>query len=146
MEKNATYRGDASHRAHEVPNSSAVSFPTILESMTAALTNTTNADGSNTAEGIPLEQLEALASVAAHEAGRMLARLQTGEHDGLPPHEHFTCGTGHIAAERTVRIIEQMAHWGPVDAEAIETINHLVDQAGLGFARVNLAYNCEVPF
>lgn len=56
-----------------------------------------------------------------------------------------TCGTGHLAAERALRIIER--HGYPGD-ERWEFLTMLTDQAGQEFnaARTNLPHDDDVPF
>lgn len=59
--------------------------------------------------------------------------------DERPPEfEHWTCATGHIKAERALRIVEQMSRWDGLTADAIESIEHLCDRAGPAFARKEL--------
>lgn len=67
-------------------------------------------------------------------------QMQTGEAEGLPPHEPFTCGTNHLAAERTLRLVQRsIDHPGTkLDYALIEKLEQLVDDAGLGFARATL--------
>lgn len=63
-----------------------------------------------------------------------------------PHYEHWTCGTGHIRAQRALRIIERAAHYGLTD-ELVEQITDLVDQAGPADCREALAVKLdEVPF
>jgi hypothetical protein len=56
--------------------------------------------------------------------------------DQLPPYHPGTCGTGYLTFERSLRIIEQLQ--GRIDAEAIDAITRLCDEAGVPFARIAL--------
>ncbi len=73
-------------------------------------------------------------------------RHQTGEAYGLPPYEPPTCGTGHLIAERTLRLLDKGT---PFDAlpggDAIQELATLVEQAGVGFAREWLVRNSPQP-
>lgn len=56
--------------------------------------------------------------------------------------EHWTCGTAHIRAERTLRLIEKV---GTSQLDAMEMIQSLVDEAGIANARAALLAD-DVPF
>lgn len=61
--------------------------------------------------------------------------------------EQFTCATSPLAAERALRIIENGTRMGEAlpDAEAIDGITRLCDEAGPAFARMSV--NGEgIPF
>ena len=63
-----------------------------------------------------------------------------------PTYEHWTCGTAHIRAERTLRILERSSgHW---TMEAIGLIADLVDEAGPANCRAALNRDDfdQVPF
>jgi hypothetical protein len=69
----------------------------------------------------------------------------TRDGDPLPKHEHATCATKYLLAERTVRIVEGLARGGKsIDSEMLETIDTLVDIAGVQMAREALSE--PVPF
>ncbi len=64
--------------------------------------------------------------------------------DGPEAFDHWTCGTGHIRAERTLRLI---AHVMASGIEEMEMLAGLVNEAGIAFARKALApIDDEVPF
>ncbi|WP_292960552.1 hypothetical protein [Novosphingobium sp. UBA1939] len=81
-------------------------------------------------------------------------RHQTGEAYGIPAFEPATCGTGHLIAERTLRILGRATVLeGAPTAETAEAIESLVDRAGIAFAREALAadtkvrrFNDDLPF
>jgi hypothetical protein len=61
--------------------------------------------------------------------------------------EHFTCATDHLAAERTLRIVECATQWGSIDSDTIDTISALVDRAGPARARAALERQFDaLPF
>lgn len=57
--------------------------------------------------------------------------------------EHWTCGTAHISAERTLRLIEMV---GAASLDAMEFINAKVDEAGIANARAALRPHDDLPF
>lgn len=56
--------------------------------------------------------------------------------------EHWTCGTAHMRAERTLRLIDKVS---ASQLDAIEMIHSLVDEAGIANARAALEWG-DVPF
>lgn len=75
--------------------------------------------------------------------------LETQPDERPPVFEHWNCGTGHLKAERALRVVERLSHSGRIDAETIEAIEYLSDQAGPAFARQSIGETIrddEVPF
>jgi hypothetical protein len=63
-------------------------------------------------------------------------------------YEPPTCGTGHLIAERVLRIVENGVRLGdavPSD-DALTQLEHLADRAGVHFARTAITVQDEVPF
>lgn len=81
------------------------------------------------------DKFEAIVDAACTAYGK----LQTGEADGLPAYEPFTCGTHHLGAQLTLHLLMRGT---PFDAlpsnDAIENVRALVDDAGVAFARAEL--------
>ncbi len=90
----------------------------------------------------PMEDIDKLAEAACAAYGRH----QTGEAYGLPPYEPPTCGTGHLVAERTLRLLGRGTPFDALpDGDAIMQLATLVEQAGVAFAREALARDTK-PF
>lgn len=54
-------------------------------------------------------------------------------------YEPPTCGTAHLTAERSLRIIESATRLGEsISSDAIDGITGLVEQAGIHFARMSV--------
>ncbi|WP_226018647.1 hypothetical protein [Novosphingobium sp. FKTRR1] len=91
-------------------------------------------------EAMPGKSVDHLVAAACAAYGRH----QTGEAYGLPPYEPATCGTAHLLAERTLRLLDKGT---PFDAlpngDAITTLSELVEQAGVQFAREWLARDAK---
>lgn len=88
----------------------------------------------------PMEDIDKLAEAACAAYGRH----QTGEAYGLPPYEPPTCGTQHLLAERALRLLCRGTPYAdPPSAADVEAISHLVDEAGVAFAREALARDAK---
>lgn len=63
-----------------------------------------------------------------------------------PDYEHWTCGTDHIRAQRTLRIVESAAPYG-LTVELVQALGDLVYDAGIANCREALAEPMgAVPF
>jgi len=90
----------------------------------------------------PMEDIDQLAEAACAAYGRH----QTGEAYGLPPYEPPTCGTGHLVAERTLRLLGRGTPFDALpDGDAIRELATLCEQAGVAFAREALSRDTK-PF
>lgn len=88
----------------------------------------------------PMEDIDKLAEAACAAYGRH----QTGEAYGLPPYEPPTCGTQHLIAERTLRLLGRGTPFAdPPCAADVEALANLVDEAGVAFAREALARDAK---
>ena len=87
--------------------------------------------------------------MAARKMTLNAAAAQPSSLDGTtsaPDYEHWTCGTAHIRAERTLRILERSpGHW---TTDAISLITDLVYEAGPANCRAALDRGNfdQVPF
>jgi len=54
----------------------------------------------------------------------------------IPAANPFTCGTGHLQAQATLTLLNRLMVAGghTIDADLVETMNHLVNEAGWKFA------------
>lgn len=99
------------------------------------------------AKGVTQDQLNGLTDLAYHAYGA----IQDGTGMGLPAFEPATCGTNHLIAERTLRIVESAARSALFEfpsAAALETLAELCADAGVAFARLSLTAtdDSNIPF
>lgn len=104
---------------------------------------TTRADGLFRARCGAIE-CEARGPTARHPEDAMDLWNHLVPRTGPEAFEHWTCGTGHLRAERTLRLIAQV---GATDLDAMEMLAGLVAEAGVANARIFLApLDDDVPF
>ncbi|KQM60086.1 MULTISPECIES: Lar family restriction alleviation protein [unclassified Sphingomonas] len=86
-------------------------------------------------------ECQARGPLARQKADAVDAWNATVSRSGPDHFEHWTCGTAHIRAKRTLQIVENVR---ACDTDTIEAIACLVAEAGIAAARD--ALTDEVPF